>query len=90
MAVVVKPLGRGIIAMMQEGWVASNMQERAERVAATARANAPVQSGEYQESIEVIVEMHPERAAAHVSSSAPHAMLVEANTGNLLRALGSA
>ena len=90
MAVVVKPLGRGIIAMMKEGWIASNMAERAERVAATARANAPVQSGEYQSSIEVIVEEHPERAAAHVTSDAPHAMLVEANTGNLLRALGSA
>ena len=90
MAVVVKPLGRGIIAMMQEGWVASNMAERAERVAATARANAPYQSGEYHDSITVITEMHPERAVAHVTSDAPHAMLVEANTGNLLRALGSA
>ena len=66
------------------------MAERAERVAAAARAGAPVQTGEYQESIDVIVEEHPERAAAHVCSDAPHAMLVEANTGNLLRALSAA
>ena len=90
MAVVVKPLGRGIIAMMKEGWVASNMEERAERVAAAARESAPVATGEYRQSIKVVVEEHPERAAAHVTSDAPHAMLVEANTGNLLRALGSA
>ena len=90
MAVVVKPLGRGIIAMMKEGWVAANMAERAENVAAAAKASAPVATGAYQESITVTVHTHPERAAAHVGSDVPYAMIVEANTGNLLRDLDSA
>lgn len=70
--------------------LAAMLQEKAEAVAATARATAPVESGEYRDSIVVQVEQHPTRVVAHVAAKAPHAHLVEADTGNLARALGSA
>lgn len=70
--------------------LAAMLKKKAEAVAATARATAPVESGAYRDSIVVEVDQHPTRVVVHVAAKARHAHLVEANTGNLARALGSA
>lgn len=60
--------------------------EAAERVAATARATAPVDSGEYHEGIEVELK-YQKRAVALVVGTDKKTMLIESKTGNLARAL---
>lgn len=52
-----------------------------------AQANAPVASGEYQASIHLEEVMHPTRKVFRVVADAPHAMAVEARTGNIARSL---
>ena len=51
-----------------------------------ARASAPVASGEYAGSLHIKQDT-TDRAAVRVGSDVPHALVVEANTGNLARAL---
>lgn len=60
---------------------------RAERVLAAAQSTAPVATGEYRSSLKIVADLHPSRRALHITSDAPHAMAVEAKTGNLARAL---
>lgn len=90
MAVKVKLKSAGMRELLKSAGVGADLKRRAEGVAATARASAPVDSGEYASSISVVVEQHTDRVVAHVVATAPHSMLVEANTGNLARALDSA
>lgn len=78
----------GIREVLTSAGVESELMSIAEHVAAAARASAPVDSGEYAASIKVFSEQHADRVVAHIAATAPHAMLVEANTGNLARALG--
>jgi hypothetical protein len=88
MAAVVKLNRAGIIEVLKSSEVEAALMSVAEAAAAAARASAPVSSGAYQDSISAFTEMHADRVVAHVSSDAPHAMAVEAATGNLARALG--
>lgn len=60
----------------------------AEGIAAKARASAPVDTGEYRDSITADVQPGATRAHARVTASARHAMKLESETGNLKRALG--
>jgi hypothetical protein len=87
---LIKPNGRGIVAMMKEPGIANDMRRRAENVAAAARASAPVDTGAYQASIHVEMETHPARAAAHVVASDWKAHILEARLGILARALDAA
>lgn len=87
---LIKPNGRGIIAMMKEPGVANEMRRRAENVANAARANAPVESGDYQASIHVEMEDHPTRVVAHVVASDWKSHILESRFGVLARALDSA
>lgn len=66
------------------------LRSHAEPVAAAARASAPVVTGTYRDSIEVVADQHATRVVVHVVARARHAHLVEARTGNLARSLGSA
>lgn len=68
--------------------VRAMLRRRAEAVAERAKANAPVETGAYRESIRVEDDT-TDRAVARVVARAPHALLVEIETGNLARALGS-
>lgn len=86
----VKLNNAGIRQVLQSPEVAAELQARAERVAEAARVSAPRASGEYANSIEVVMDQHADRAVAHVVAKAPHSLLVEANTGNLARALDAA
>ncbi|TDW31021.1 HK97 gp10 family phage protein [Cryobacterium psychrophilum] len=61
----------------------------AEDAAGVARSTAPVDSGEYRDSIHVEVDRAAHRVVAKVVASSDHSMLVESQTGNLSRALRS-
>lgn len=60
-----------------------------DQIAGNARASAPVDTGEYRDSIHVEMEATPYRVIGKVVASSGHAMAVEARTGNLQRALRS-
>lgn len=81
----------GIRAMLGSAGVRDDMTRRAERIAAAARSSAPVRSGEYRDSIRVEqATTGGYRAVARVVSDVPYAGVVEADTGNLARALDAA
>lgn len=77
----------GIAQILKSDRVVDILMARAERVLATAKANAPVKTGTYRDSIHIEVVEHPTRMVVQVVADAPHAHLVEANTGNLARSL---
>ena len=60
---------------------------QAARVAAAARAAAPVDTGEYRDSITVVDDPTPNRARSKVVAPVRHAALVEARSNTLGRAL---
>jgi len=78
----------GVESLLGAPGVRAKCREEAERVAAAARSSAPVDTGEYRASIHVESDT-TDRAVERVVADAPHAMIVEANTGNLARALSS-
>jgi Bacteriophage HK97-gp10, putative tail-component len=87
----IKVLLPGIRELKRDPGVAAFVAERAERVAAAARAGAPVESGTYRDSISVTSDVHPvSGAVSHIGAHVDYAMTVEANTGNLTRALDAA
>lgn len=60
--------------------------EAANRVAATARSQAPRDSGDYAKGI-VVRKKFQRRVVALVEGTDPKTMLIESKTGNLVRAL---
>lgn len=82
----------GVRAVLSDPGVQAELDRRAADVAAAARATAPVDTGQYRDSIRVESGPSPidGRARATVVATAPHALLVEARTGNLARALNAA
>ena len=62
----------------------------ADRVAATAKATAPRETGDYAAGIHAVIEDHPSRVTAQVVASDPKSLLLESLTGNLARALNGA
>lgn len=76
----------GMRELLNSTQVRAALRARAEEVAATARANAPVETGAYRDSI-TVVSATTDRAVERVAATAPHAHLVEARTGNLARSL---
>jgi hypothetical protein len=82
---------RGMAELIKSGGVARDIERRAQQVAAAARSAAPVgETGNYQASIQVVMDDHPTRAAAHVMSDVPYAMIIESRLGVLARALDAA
>lgn len=79
----------GMSRMLNDPAVGKELVRRADGVASRARNSALVETGEYKESIFVVSDV-TDRVVARVGSRAPHGMIVEAMTGNLARALGSA
>ena len=68
------------------GGVDAMLQAEAEKRAERARANAPVASGAYRDSIHVETD-HTDRMVKRVVADVPYAMVVEANTGTMARSL---
>jgi hypothetical protein len=61
----------------------------AETAADNARSNAPVDSGEYRDTIRVEITRTPYRVVAKVIADCDHGMIVESKHGTLARALNS-
>ena len=80
----------GMVEMMKSEKVAAELHRIAERAAAAARASAPVKTGAYLAGIEVVDEVHKDRVVSRVYAKDSKSILVEANSGNLARALDAA
>lgn len=79
----------GMRELAKSPGVADALRAPAARVEAAAKASAPVVIGAYRDSIRAW-STTTDRAVVRVGSSVPYAMAVEARTGNLARALGTA
>lgn len=90
MARVKVTLTRGMRALLTDPGVAADLKRRMQPVLAAAQASAPVDSGEYRDSLDLWAEEHPTRSVVHVGSRAKHGLVVEASHGTLARALDSA
>lgn len=78
---------RGIQSYLDGGGgVEAMLEAKAQEVLARAQASAPVASGAYRDSLHIATD-HTDRMVKRVVADAPHAMVVEANTGNLARSL---
>lgn len=85
----VKLNGRGIEELLNSSDVRDLLTEKADAVLSAAISSAPVASGEYQSSLHLVQDT-TDRAVVRVATDAPHGRVVEANTGNLARALDAA
>lgn len=79
----------GMRQLLNGADMARDMLRRAQRVASVARAGAPVDTGEYRDSIRAEV-VHTDRAVGRVVSDTDHTLVVEAKTRNLGRSLDAA
>lgn len=70
-----------------EQWADKDGAKRAERIAAKQRADAPVRSGAYRDSVRVIREQHPTRPAFHIGPTVDYGMVVEAERGVVARSI---
>lgn len=89
MARKVRLISRGMDALLEDPGVTRDLRRRAERVLQVARANAPVATGAYRDSL-AIEEDETDRTVVRVVSHDRKAMAVEARTGNLARSLDAA
>lgn len=80
---------RGIGQQLKSPETARLLRERAGRVAARARSTAPVDSGEYRDEIEVVMEDHGDRLVARVYAESDHSVFVEAKHRTLGKALAA-
>ena len=83
----VKLNAAGFGEILNSARVRAHLAAKADVAAARARATAPVETGEYRNSIRR-VSATTDRAVERVASDAPHALVVESRTGNLARAIG--
>jgi NADH:ubiquinone oxidoreductase subunit D len=77
----------GVRALLRDAGVRAELARHMDRVVTVARANAPVDTGEYRDSIRR-QSVTTDRAVERVVSSDPKALIVESRTGNLVRAFG--
>jgi hypothetical protein len=85
----VKLKSSGVKALLNSRETRALLTDKAEAVLSTAIASAPVETGNYRDGLEIQQDT-TDRAVARVVGTAPHSHLVEANTGNLARALDAA
>jgi len=85
----VKLNGRGVQAILNSSETRAILTPKAESVLAAAKASAPVASGAYRDSLHIEQDT-TDRVVVRVVADVPYALLVEANTGTLSRALDSA
>ena len=76
----------GVRGLLDDARVRAELARRADAIVAAAHASAPVQTGAYRASIHR-ESATTDRAVERVVADAPHALIVEARTGNLARAL---
>lgn len=76
----------GVAKVLNDNGVRGFLQSLARRVEQVAKANAPVDTGAYRDSIH-IENATTDRAVVRVVADDEKAMLVESRTGNLARAV---
>jgi hypothetical protein len=79
----------GMGELLRSAGVRAALTARMERVLETAKANAPVKTGAYRDGLH-LEQRTTDRAVVRVAGSTDHDWLVEADTGNLARSLGTA
>lgn len=89
MARNVKLQSAGMRELLSARGVRADLERRGRRVLAAAVASAPVETGAYRDAL-TLWTSQTDRVVVRVGSSARHAPLVEASTGNLARALDAA
>lgn len=85
----VKLIDRGMAEVLKSAGVRADLTSRMERALSEAKANAPVASGDYRDGLH-IVQATTDRAVVRIAGSTDHDFIVEAETGNLARALDAA
>lgn len=83
----VKLISKGVEELLKGSAARKALEPEVQQALDRAISSAPVASGEYQSSIHVEWDT-TDRLVGRVVASAPHAMVVEANTGNLNRSIG--
>lgn len=81
---------RGIEALKGLPAIGDAMHQKAEPVLAAAEAGAPVLTGAYKSSLRIVDDVVDGVRVARVVAGVPYAVFVEAETGNLSRALDAA
>ena len=76
----------GMAALLKSAGVRAALAPVTERVLASAKASAPVDTGAYRDGLH-IEHAVTDRAVERVVGGSDHDMIVEANTGNLARSL---
>lgn len=79
----------GVRELLNDGGLGEHLESLGRRVEAAAKANAPVQTGQYRESISVWLD-HTDRVVCRIGAGVDYAVAVEAKTGNLSRSLDAA
>lgn len=79
----------GLRALYKSQGVRSFLTYEAGALAQTARSIAPVDTGDYARSITSYIVDHPTRAIGRVEAKINYGLVVEANHGTLVRALGA-
>lgn len=80
---------RGMAKLLNSRAIGGALMADAQAVAARARSLAPVDTGEYRDSIRVEPARPHDRQVVRVVAGARHAQVVERNDSTLARALGA-
>lgn len=82
---------RGIAQLLNSAGVQGDIADRGERILAAARADAPVESGEYRDNLHLEKVTRADGVeGVQVTSGTDHDIYVEAEHGTLARALDAA
>lgn len=82
---------RGLKALLTSDGVRRHLEGQMGAALARARSTAPVgETGAYRESLRTWTEEHRTRVVVHMGSDVPYALVVNARTGHLSRALDAA
>ena len=73
-------------ALTRDPGIVSAVSDATERIAATARADAPEDSGDYKGGIRTGLK-YQERVVGLVEATDPKSLIIEAKTGSLARAV---
>lgn len=76
--------------MLNSAWVRALTRGAAEKALNIARANAPVDTGAYRDGLQVEAVQHAHRTTYRVVGTDAKTMLIESQTGNLVKALKKA
>lgn len=79
----------GMAALLKSSGVRSFVTSRADAVLAAAQSSAPVDTGEYRDSLH-IEQATTDRAVVRVVAGTDHGIVIEARDGILARALDAA